>query len=177
MVLTSSSVILMEEAQPSPSTQVGIYRHSCCVGSQKTPALPSVSFSNINKSFRIPNEISQCEQIRTPSKSTINRLYRAIENSSDRGLRPATWGWRNPTEYQELSAVISGALGGNPDRLRFRLYRAWCKARFPSSSHMGELLIGVWLFRAFIPMVYIMERSCSGDRRTPPPARHVVPCP
>ena len=53
MVLTSSSVILMEEAQPSPSTRVEISRHSCCVGSQKTPALPSMSSSNINKDFRL----------------------------------------------------------------------------------------------------------------------------
>ena len=51
VVLTSSSVILMEEAQPSLSTRVETSRPCCCVGSQKTPVSPLVSFSSINKDF------------------------------------------------------------------------------------------------------------------------------
>ena len=60
MVLTSSSVILMEEAQPFLFTRGEISRPFCYVGSRKTPVLPSVSFSNINKDFCGPTEISQC---------------------------------------------------------------------------------------------------------------------
>ena len=52
MGLIDSSVILMEEAQPSPSTRAETFRHSYCVGSQRTSVLPSISFSYIDKDFR-----------------------------------------------------------------------------------------------------------------------------
>ncbi len=58
VVLTSSSVILMEEAQPSLSTLGEISRHFCCDGSQKTPVSPLVSFSSINKDF--PADAMRC---------------------------------------------------------------------------------------------------------------------
>ena len=63
MVLIDSSVILMEEAQLSPSTRAETFRHSCCVGSQRTSVLLSISFSNIDKDFRVSTEISRCKQI------------------------------------------------------------------------------------------------------------------
>ena len=56
MVLTSSSVTLMEEAQPSLSTRGEISRPCCCVGSQKIPVSLLVSFSSINKDFPLRRE-------------------------------------------------------------------------------------------------------------------------
>ncbi len=66
-----SFVILVEEAQPSPSTRVETSRHSCCVESQRTPVLPSISFSNIDKDFRASTEIFKCNRFERLLYSTV----------------------------------------------------------------------------------------------------------